>query len=109
MSLLNNGANLGQLIEYLKSRPSDEVWSRGFMNPHSYRGYYEELAFEPAENTSVAEMLAAARGALGEVFEGYKGGDYKMTLHTGVWLASYGLCGIPIVFPNQVFMLRGDG
>lgn len=46
---------LGQLIEILESMPADtEI--RGLNCPHSYRGYYYDLAFEPTEGT-VMERL----------------------------------------------------
>ena len=31
--------------------------------------------------------------AIGEVFEGYKGGDYTMSKNTPVWVANYGNSG----------------
>jgi hypothetical protein len=62
----------------------------GFHGPHSWRGDYSELAFEPAENIPVAAMLAAARSALGATFEGYKGGSYEMYPGTPCWVAWYG-------------------
>lgn len=66
----------------------------GFANPHSYRGYYEDLAFEITGPTSVGDMLAAARSALGATYQGWKGGDYEMSRYTEVWLVQEeGDCG----------------
>jgi hypothetical protein len=63
----------------------------GFGAPHSYRGYYTDLSFEPSDTVlSVVELLAVARGCMGVVFEGYKGGDYVMGALTPVWLSHYG-------------------
>ena len=84
---------LGELIKFLKSKDRKKIVPLGFDNPHSYRGYYEELAFEPALNISVEEMLDCAKEALGNTYEGYKGGIYKMGNSTDVWLAEYGHCG----------------
>lgn len=84
---------LGQLIETLKELPQDKIAADGIGRPHSYRGYYDELAFEPVQNVSVADMLAAAKDALGATYRGYKGGTYKMGEWTPVWLAHYGECG----------------
>lgn len=61
--------------------------------PHSYRGYYSDLAFELSDPRPVAELLAECRAAMGAVFEGYKGGDYAMSALTPVWVADYGRCG----------------
>lgn len=66
---------------------------QGFNRPHSYRGYYDRVAFEPVRKPMTVEfMLAAAKGALGKTFRGYKGGDYLMDENTPVHLASYGNC-----------------
>lgn len=60
----------------------------------SYRGYYEDLAIEPELHPkTVAEVLAEARKAMGEVFSGYKGGDYPMHRNTLLWVAPWGSCG----------------
>jgi hypothetical protein len=84
---------LGELIAVLEKADPNKVVPVGFDNPHSYRGYYEELAFEPAANVRVASMLACAREALGRTYQGYKGGDFKMGEYSPVWIANYGECG----------------
>ena len=84
---------LGDLIAALAKEDPARVLPVGFNRPHSYRGYYEQLAFEPAENITIGEMLAAARSALGTTFTGYKGGDYTMGEHTECWIANYGESG----------------
>ena len=80
--------SLGGLIAALESHDPDTRLAVGFTNPHSYRGYYEQLAFGIAENVTVGEMLTDARSALGETFQGWKGGDYEMDEDTPVWLVS---------------------
>ena len=84
---------LGELIERLEAADPDRIVRVGFSNPHSYRGHYVELAFEPAENVTVASMLEAARSALGSTYEGWKGGDFTMHEYTDVWLAIEGRTG----------------
>jgi hypothetical protein len=85
---------LGQLIETLeKVADKSQAVKLGFGRPHSYRGYYDQLAFEPKENVTVAEMLKDAKESLGETFMGYKGGYFTMDKYTDVWLANYGSCG----------------
>ena len=81
---------LFQLIKYLEKHNRDKVVVLGFNNPHSYRGHYEELAFEPVPRVTIGEMLACARGALDRTFTGYKGGDFTMYSYTPVWLSQYG-------------------
>lgn len=84
---------LDELITALEAAPQDLVVPHGFNEPHSYRGYYHELAFEPARNVTVASMLKAARSAHGATFHGYKGGEYTMTGDTDCWLSEYGRTG----------------
>jgi hypothetical protein len=73
---------LGELIEPLEKLPEDRVLAVGFDKPHSYRGYYNGLAFEPARNIPVKKMLEAARSAPGNWYEGYKSGTYYMDAGT---------------------------
>jgi hypothetical protein len=98
---------LGELIEALEASDAAKVVARGFAKPHSYRGYYDELAFEPAANVTVGDMLADARSALDATFEGYKGGLFTMQDFTDCWLAEYGCCGETIGPLLLKFMLTG--
>ena len=87
---------LKELIEWLETHDAGIVLPYGFHRPHSYRGFYDELAFEPAENVTIGSMLECARAANGETYNGYKGGCYKMGEYTNVWLAERGSTGEPI-------------
>jgi len=60
----------------------------GFYGPHSYRGYYHDVAFEIAEDITVGEVLSAAKEALGSTYQGWKGGDYTMKDYTETWLVA---------------------
>jgi hypothetical protein len=82
--------SLGGLIARLEQEDPAQVLPIGFAEPHSYRGYYEQLAFEPRRNIRVGDVLSAARSALGATYEGYKGGDYTMDEHTDCWISNYG-------------------
>src|SRR3990167_10281820 len=85
---------LGELIKRLEMEPPKKVIRSGFGSPHSYRGFYEDLAFVPMqEGISVEVILKMAKDALGKTFQGYKGGDFKMDENTDVWLAEYGGLG----------------
>jgi hypothetical protein len=83
--------NLKELIDILEKSPQYLVVPRGFGSPHSWRGIYSELAFEPEENVSVAHMLEAAKSAVGTTYEGYKGGDFTVTESTEVHVEEYGM------------------
>jgi len=84
---------LKDLIAFLKKHNPKTVVPRGFCNPHSYRGYYQELAFEPTENVTVGAMLKDARKAKGATFTGYKGGEFTMGDYTTCYLANYSQTG----------------
>lgn len=81
---------LGMLIEELRKHDRNKVVRHGFANPHSYRGYYHDLAFEPKVHVTIGEMLDAAESALGATYQGWKGGDYTMDEYTTCWLALEG-------------------
>lgn len=84
---------LGQVIDTLAAIPDqDRVVSPAFGAPHSDRGYYRDVAFTPVESATVAEMLAHARSAVGETFQGWKGGDFTMSRSTDCWINVYGDC-----------------
>ena len=62
-------------------------------SPHSYRGYHDELAFEPSDEPLTAgEFLVMIGAALGPL-TGYKGGTYNVTMLTPVWIAEHGKLG----------------
>lgn len=81
---------LGELIDRLKAENPEKRIRAGFHNPHSWRGIYNDLAFEVTSNITVADMLTAAESAVGATYDGYKGGHYEMDLGTDVWLAVEG-------------------
>lgn len=88
--------NLGDLIKWLRTQPMDMVVKDGFGTPHSDRGDYANLAFDPENTTTIKDMLLNAESAVGSVYTGWKGGDYKMYLNTPVFIGECGECGIPI-------------
>lgn len=82
---------LQRLIRALEAEDPAKPVPLGFARPHSYRGYYDQLAFEPEANTTVGAMLAAAKSALGATYEGWKGGEgYTMAGHTLCWVSNEG-------------------
>ena len=88
---------LGKLIEILE-KMSDATSVPNLINPHSYRGYYSDLAFEKGEGLRLAKnLLADCKAAMGNKFEGYKGGDFYMNATTPVWVADYGACGNKLI------------
>lgn len=99
---------LGKAIETLsKFKPEAKVrfdWNQSFPdNPHSYRGYYSDLALKMGDiPCMVKEFKLMLEESLGKTFEGYKGGDFKMSDSTPLWCAQYGDCGRAIMGLFQV-------
>lgn len=100
---------LDELTTLLGKTDPELVLPNGFTNPHSYRGYYDELAFEPAENVTVGSMLSAAWSADGATYTGYKGGEYTMTSDTTCWIAYEGSVGGEEITPALLAGLLAAG
>lgn len=99
----NYHVTLGAMIEELKAIRADVpvIYSHGGYPcaPHSYRGYYSDLAFETQRDpVSAGDLLAMCVGALGAEFTGWKGGEYVMHEKTPLWaVVEAGCCGPAIV------------
>ena len=75
----------------------------GLAEPHSYRGYYEDLSLE-IEETTLGASLRAAEDCVGTTFTGWSGGDYVMDNDTRVWCSPHGTSG-----GSQISALMLDG
>jgi len=83
--------NLGQLNAVFSSmKDTSFVFTEGFYTPHSYRGYYNELAFEPDANNQVKDIIEALERAYTDSFTGYKGGSYEYNMLTPCHLSWIG-------------------
>jgi hypothetical protein len=103
-----DGLPLGEVIRQLEEiENKGAVLSLGFARPHSYRGYYECLAFEPTKGVSVADMLTAAKSAVGTTYDGWKGGEYSMGLNTECFWSFVGDCGVPMT-ESLLYLLLHD-
>ena len=93
---------IGKLLPTLEVNPKFAIQIDGkklaLYYPHSYRGYYEDVAFcsKPSGQTARGLATLIKRSVLGKTFEGYKGGDFTMTEHTMMHHASPGDCGEPL-------------
>lgn len=84
---------LKDLLEWLEQQDKSSVVTDGFGKPHTDRGYYTDIAFDPVEKTTFGEMLAHAKYANGATFEGYKGGDFSMHDYTTCRIGRWGSSG----------------
>ena len=83
---------LGDLIECIGKLPAGQMID-GLHSPHSYRGYYSDLAFESGDKRTVQETMQMLRDCMGKQFTGWKGGEYHMHAGTPCWVACEGCCG----------------
>lgn len=96
---------LEKLYSFLVQQPKNRVCKHGFTNPHSYRGYYDELAFEPADDVTIEHMLDCCNRAVSETFIGWKGGEFTYDKATQVHVASQGcVSATEYSFPAEILM-----
>jgi hypothetical protein len=89
---------LENLIDFLELQDKNLVVIHGFGNPHSDRGCYENVAFDPKDNVTIGEMIEYAKSAIGKTFEGYKGGQFKMSPLTKVSIGFKDEAGTPLTY-----------
>ena len=88
---------LGGLITLLEGVDGNR-YVEDFGRPNSYRGYYCDLAFGHTDRPIlVSEALKTARSCMGNIFGGWKGGDFQMGTLTPLWSADYGDTGPAII------------
>lgn len=79
-----------EMINALEAMPPGAT-VQAIGGPHSYRGYYSDLAFEQQDGCRpAADVLKDAKAVLGTTLEGYKGGDFLMGKTTPVWISEWG-------------------
>ena len=87
---------LGDLLDRL--RQADPEAPIYLDHPHSYRGYYTDLALEPtARPIHVWELINQLSDVIDTELTGYKGGEFLMEADTPVWIASYGNTGLALI------------
>lgn len=67
---------LGKLKEGFEKLDPNKVLKIGISEPFSWRGSYDEVAFNILKNVTVKECLDNIEKAFTETFYGYKGGEY---------------------------------
>lgn len=89
---------LRRLITLLVFIPETNLIEK-LTKPHSYRGYYSDLAFERVEGETMTAgaLLSMCKECMDKTFEGYKGGDFVMDEKTPIWISQYGSTGVKII------------
>lgn len=118
----NSGGHMtvGELYDALSKSGADldlpifvgEMGGLSPYSPHSYRGYYDDLSFGLSSDNveDVCGFMNNLSGAVGETFEGWKGGEYTMGWDTLLWFSGEGDCSgvYPVdvdVHKNKVIIL----
>lgn len=83
---------LATLRAALASLDQDLVFPDAFGEPDSWRGSYDEVAFAPAKDQTVAQLRQYVANAYG-TFSGWKGGEYTMRDDTPCNIAKRGEYG----------------
>ena len=99
---------LDELIEALEAEPADKVMKVGLTEPHSWRGDYIEVAFEPSPPMTVGEVLPIVKSAVGTTYQGWKGGDYTMKEYTAVHLDYQGESMGGLLGPILLALILGN-
>lgn len=100
------GIKAGELIEQLSKFDRNIPIVPGVGDAASWRGSYSELSLEPGDKQTVGEVLDTLIDAMGSVFTGYKGGEYRMDHDSEVYYADYGTTGQAI---KGVSFVEGSG
>lgn len=70
--------NLKQFKDYIESFPDFHIFDNGISYPFSWRGSYDEVAFDiEFDQMSKEEVLKRIDDAYEDTFGGYKGGEYR--------------------------------
>ena len=94
MTKVFNQLTIGELIhklEHLFDQSQPLAFCRGLYPADfcSYRGYYEDIAIGVTTYpVTVGEWLAKLKAQIGEVHQGWKGGDYTAAAETALWVAA---------------------
>lgn len=96
---------LGELIEWLQAQDQDLIVKDGFGSPHSDRGSYCDLGFDPKDKSKISDMLKNAKSALGASYFGWKGGEYTMHEYTTVKIGGWGDSGEEITTTHLKYWL----
>lgn len=70
---------LKEFKDYISSFPDETQFAHSISKPFSWRGSYDEVAFDlhVYQNMSKEEILKRIELAYTELFYGYKGGEYR--------------------------------
>lgn len=80
---------LKELKEYFEQLPKKAKFNFGISKPFSWRGSYDEVAFEILNQKMTREqILKNIRLAYTEKFYGYKGGEYNFSDYTEIHFES---------------------
>ena len=96
--------NLGELITKLENLPPETLVWPGLGEAHSYRGFYDQISFEPEGSMPASEALIKAKAEIGSTHTGWGGGEFYYDESTPVNFAEMGCCESDNDRFSEVFM-----
>lgn len=99
---------LGDVLVALQKEDPEKMLKFGLTYGHSYRGYYDQVAFELSPYISVGNMKKEVEEAVNHTYTGWKGGEYSMNLTTPVWVADLGGTGDPLTRLTLMLLLSNE-
>lgn len=81
---------LGDLKAVLRAIDEDVLLDFGFSDPHSYRGMYDCVSFEPSPSRPTKDLVQEVFKALQDTYTGWKGGEFNYTENTPVFFTYEG-------------------
>jgi hypothetical protein len=89
---------LGEIIVLLEQLDPKRIIP-GLGDLHSYRGYYSDLAFDinSSSDKTVKQLLQECKSAVGTEYQGWKGGEFKMSKITPLFVAHEGSTGLRLM------------
>ncbi len=101
---------LGDFLDML--RMADPEALIPLTSPHSYRGYYSDLALEPTPGAPIKvwQLINQLSDVIDTELTGYKGGEFLMSADTPIWVSHYGTTGSALVAfdPETITILTKD-
>lgn len=88
---------LGDFLDILRMADPEELIP--LANPHSYRGYYSDLALEPVDDEPIKiwQLINQLSDVIDTELTGWKGGEFLMSADTPIWVAPEGTTGAALV------------
>jgi hypothetical protein len=107
-STVGNVSTVQRVLARLEREDPKRVVPHGFHRAHSYRGNYCHLGVEPKDGVAIGAMTDCLVGVVGKTLPGWRGGEYRITEWTPIWLANYGEFNGETLGPRLLNYMLGE-